>query len=151
MPLAMDRLVIALLNTGLEPVDPLETPLGAARWWSGVRGRLALPLAQGKPRFGSSLAAALARLRGEIERLLHGREPRLTLAFRGDASDAILFELTHAACIAAADGTLNRIRRCASQPCGRYFLDETKNGSKRWCSLRCMERARAPRRRTISR
>lgn len=151
MLLAMDHLITALLNTALDPVDPLETPLGVARWWTGISRQLALAIAPAKPRFDSGLAAAMARLRGDLERLLHDQGASLTLAFRGDASDAILFQLTHAMCVAAADGTLKRIRRCSGQPCGRYFLDETKNASKRWCSLRCMERARAPRRRTISR
>ncbi len=141
----MGRLVVTLLNTCAEGGDALETPLGAARWWSshGV-------VVGGRPRFDAALAAALRSLRSALARRLAGEhEAALFAAFRGDDSDAILFEVLHQARAAEADGSLRRIRRCALQACGRYFADETKNGSKRWCSLRCMERARVPRRRTI--
>jgi len=148
MPLAMDRLVVALLNTGAERPDPLETPLGTARWWAS----LAIPLPAIKPRFDAALSQALRSLREAAQAYASGdKAVSLTLTFRGDASDAILFEAAHAIRRAADDGTLRRTRQCAGRACGRYFLDETKNGSRRWCSLRCMERARAPRRRTISR
>jgi predicted RNA-binding Zn ribbon-like protein len=147
----MDRLVVALLNTAVGNDDPLETPLGTARWWAGLPQRWGLPLEPARPRFDAALAAGLRELRTQIAALVSGRPATLPVRFRGDGSDAILFELAHAACLSSESGALERIRRCTGQPCGRYFLDETKNGSRRWCSLRCMERARAPRRRTISR
>lgn len=133
------------MNTAREVPDPLESPLGAARWWAAAGIAL-----EAKPRFDPALAAALRRLRSAIERGVSGAPCPLPAEFRGDASDAILFEALHAARCAAADGRLRKVRVCAGQGCARYFLDETKNGSRRWCSLRCMERARSPRRRTIS-
>lgn len=151
MNLAMDHLLISLLNTGLEASDPLETPLGVVRWWASTPRTAARPLLEGKPRFDSGLAAALRGLRSDLEALVVNASPGVRLPFRGDASDALLFDVAYATRAAVADGTLKRIRRCCGGACGRYFLDETKNGSRRWCSLRCMERARAPRRRTISR
>ncbi len=30
---------------------------------------------------------------------------------------------------------LQRIRRCAHRPCSCYFIDRTKNGQQRWCSM----------------
>ena len=40
----------------------------------------------------------------------------------------------------------NRIRRCAHPDCVLYFLDTTKNGTRRWCSMRtCGNRAKAMR------
>lgn len=146
MHLAMDRLCLALLNTATERPDPLETPLGAARWWAGH----GVPLA-GKPRFDPALSAALRDIRAAVQAQVSGRDAAIAAQFRGDASDAILFEVLHAVRAAAAAGTLHRLRRCNLPACGRYFADPTKNGSKRWCSLRCMERARVPRRRTITR
>lgn len=142
----MDRLLIALLNTRFENPDALETPLGAARWWSGA----GVPV-PGKPRFDAALCAALRSVRAALDANLSGKPAPLPTTFRGDASDGILFEVLHAARTTISAGGLGRTRRCGSQTCGRYFLDQTKNGSRRWCSLRCMERARAPRRRTISR
>ena len=146
MTLAVDHLVVSLLNTTVESPDPLETPLGTARWWAaqGI-------VVEGKPRFDAALAAALRSIRSALEEHLTGADQAAPLPFRGDASDAIVFELLHAIRAARAAGTLGRVHRCLGQACGRYFLDQTKNGSKRWCSLRCMERARVPRRRTISR
>jgi len=151
MRLAMDHLLVELLNTGSNGDDPLETPLGTARWWGALPQRNGSPAEPGKPRFDAALAARLRGLRSEVGALVSGDARTLPVLFRGDGSDAVLFELTYAVCAAYRSGTLKRIRRCSEQACGRYFQDETKNGSRRWCSLRCMERARAPRRRTISR
>ena len=110
--------------------------------------------ALGKPRFDAGLAAAIRAIRRRIALTVEvpdGKPQAFDLSFRGDGSDGILFVLAHAVCTALAAGSLRRIRRCSGQACGRYFTDETKNGSRRWCSLRCMERARVPRRRTIVR
>ena len=146
----MDRLLIALLNTALEEPDPLETPLGTARWWSQTAPP-ANPLSSGgKPRFDAGLARAVRTLREDVLALAAGEAHHLTPTFRGDGGDEMLFELAYAVRRALDDGSLRRIRRCPGPACGRYFADETKNRSKRWCSLRCMERARAPRRRTIT-
>lgn|SRR5579872_3168871 len=142
----MDRLLLSLLNTDAEPPDALESPLETARWWTGLG-----VVIEGRPRFDARLGSALRDLRATLAARAAGEVVALGCPFRGDASDAILFELLHAARTALADGSIARIRRCANRACARYFADETKNGSKRWCSLRCMERARAPRRRTISR
>lgn len=142
----MDRLLLSLLNTRFQHPDALETPLGAARWWGSVDISLS-----GKPRFDAALCSALRLLRSGLSSAVEGAEVPLTCSFRGDASDGILFEVLHAARAAIEAGSPRRVRTCGGQGCGRYFLDETKNGSRRWCSLRCMERARAPRRRTISR
>lgn len=146
MALVMDRLLLTLLNTQFEHPDALDTPLGAARWWGGAG--LSLP---GKPRFDGALCAALRSVRSALDGALAGKPVPLPVTFRGDASDGILFEVLHAARTIIASGGLRRVRSCSSRACGRYFLDRTKNRSRRWCSLRCMERARAPRRRTIPR
>lgn len=148
----MDRLLVALLNTAREDTDPLETPLGAARWWSSVAGASALPLSgEAKPRFDPALAERLRRLRTAAQEMAAGGTAALPLAFTGEGSDAIVFTIVHAAYSAMESGAWGGVRKCRRQACGRYFLDRTKNRSRRWCSLRCMERARVPRRRTISR
>lgn len=146
MALTMGHLLVALLNTDEGGQDVLETPLGTARWWATL-GRFI----EGRPRFDAALSASLRAVRAALRSRLAGGEEPLPARFRGADSDAILFEVLHAARAATAAGSLERIRRCSLQACGRYFSDETKNGSKRWCSLRCMERARVPRRRTIAR
>ena len=41
---------------------------------------------------------------------------------------------------------LARLRECAGERCGRLYLDQTKNGSRRWCDMdTCGNRAKARR------
>jgi predicted RNA-binding Zn ribbon-like protein len=42
----------------------------------------------------------------------------------------------------------HRLRRCAAEACERWFIDTSKNGRRRWCSMeRCGNRAKAARHR----
>ncbi len=145
----MEYLPLSLVNTRLETPDPLETPLGAARWWSALEPITRAALATPKPRFDAALAAELRALRDILAgALTEGAAPHFR--FTGSpATDAILFPIAHATVSLLASKQAQRIRACVLAACGRLFMDQTKNGSRRWCSLRCMERARAPRRRTI--
>lgn len=144
----MDHLAVDLANTALRSPDPLQTPTGAALWWASLARHAGLGIAAGKPRFDPALAAALRRLRAAVLEALSG-EP-LELRFTGTSADAVLFPIAHAAVGLLRGSRSGRVKRCRAGTCGAFFLDETKNGSRRWCSLRCMERARAPRRRTIA-
>lgn len=148
----MDRLTVSLLNTGLAKPDPLETPLGAALWWASIRDAAAgLPLQAGlKPRFDPVLAGELRAFRNALAEMLAGGEP-LAVRFTGTPADGVLFPIAHAAAVLLAGERRHRVKRCVRPECRAYYLDESKNASRRWCSLRCMERARAPRRRTIAR
>jgi predicted RNA-binding Zn ribbon-like protein len=147
MQLAMDRLLVSFLNTALEHPDPLESAFGAAKWWASVHGLVIdlAPAVDGKPRFDPALLKHLCALRATLT-----SAERPVVAFSGSsATDTVLFPLAYAAAAFFSSNRVKRLKTCAHEPCSRYFLDETKNGSRRWCSLRCMERARAPRRRTI--
>jgi predicted RNA-binding Zn ribbon-like protein len=43
-------------------------------------------------------------------------------------------------------GQLDRVRRCANPECGWLFLDNSKSGNRRWCSMTaCGNRAKAHR------
>ncbi len=147
----MDRLIVSLLNTAGEDPDPLDSPLGAARWWGRVQAEVRqIPRAiAAKPRFDLRLCEALKAHRSNVSALLRGeaRAPEFTSL---PGADAVLFPLAYAVARLLAQDRGTRIKPCARASCGRLFLDETKNGSRRWCSMRCMERARAPRRRTIA-
>lgn len=146
----MDHLALSLLNTARQTPDPLETPLGAARWWSlAAQDTAALGLRiAGKPRFDAAMTEALRLLRAAVADALDGKEA--AMRFTGTDRDGILLPIAHAAFGLLGAGVCRRLKTCAHAPCGLRYLDETKNGSRRWCSLRCMERARAPRRRTIA-
>ncbi len=160
----------------LNAKDAFEDPLAAAGWWGRVRNGAfgAPPLADApKPRFDASMALELRTLQsaaletlGEVRRggrpseaavavisgalrrgtmQLHGNPPVVAYSV-DEGAGAVLFPLALAiTSLIAAD--LSRLRRCANEPCAAYFWDTTKNGSRRWCGLACMERARAPRRR----
>ncbi|WP_406117337.1 CGNR zinc finger domain-containing protein [Streptomyces virginiae] len=45
--------------------------------------------------------------------------------------------------------TSGRIRKCANPPCPLHFLDTSRKGQRRWCSMAvCGNRAKARRHRT---
>jgi predicted RNA-binding Zn ribbon-like protein len=72
------------------------------------------------------------------------------LAWTWDRSDLATVRFT--AAVAAAEllagPRARRIRRCPAADCGWLFLDATKNGSRRWCSMSdCGNREKARRRR----
>jgi predicted RNA-binding Zn ribbon-like protein len=146
----MEHLVVSFLNTSLEQPDRLATPMGAAQWWASVQPVLPMDSAiiHGKPRFTMDLAAELRALRAHVVALAGGGQAAYQLGEVPGAA-AVFFPLLQALGTLHASGGLGRVKRCGEQACRRYFLDQTKNRSKRWCALRCMERARAPRRRRI--
>lgn len=148
--IGMEHLVASFLNTSLDTPDPLDGPLGAARWWTTITR--ALPESRlvnhSKTRFTTELAGELRGLRSQLIGVVAGSGAAYRLAGLPYA-DGVLFPLLQAAAALFERAGSSRIKRCAGQSCGRYFLDETKNGSKRWCGLRCMERARTPRRRRL--
>ncbi len=165
---APHALAIAFLNAE----GAFEDPVAAARWWAGAQTSgptLFLADPGAKPRFDAALAAemralheaareafaegetsqpAMAELSSVLARgslTLTGSPPALVFSTPG-GTGAVLFPLALAvaALLAAGDP---RLRRCASDACAAFFWDGTKNGSRRWCRLGCMERVRAPRRR----
>ncbi|HEV2261629.1 MAG TPA: CGNR zinc finger domain-containing protein [Candidatus Rubrimentiphilum sp.] len=173
--IALERDVINLAASLLSARESLDGPAAAAWWASAQRASLDLiPLAAGcKPRFNAALAAELQSLSLAAERLvdaIRGGAPvpadaletlnnvlarahptlvadrsRLGLAVT-DGTDVVLVPAAYAiATLTQSD--LRRLKRCRLSGCSTYFWDTTKNRSRRWCSLRCMERERAPRRR----
>ena len=50
-----------------------------------------------------------------------------------------------------ADGSSLRLKQCPGEHCGWYFLDSTKRGNRRWCSMdECGQEAKTARRRARS-
>ena len=92
-------------------------------------------------------AETLARLRDdEAEALAHGQLAvgpggfAWTWSRTGDL-DGLLWPIVHAAAMLLTGGPLERIKACGG--CRYLFLDETKNGSRRWCSMaECGTRAK---------
>lgn len=64
----------------------------------------------------------------------------------GDAFAALLIPVIESAADAMVEGELARVRRCSDPRCTRVFLDDTRNGRRRWCEMStCGNRAKAAR------
>lgn len=63
---------------------------------------------------------------------------------RLDQPADLLVPIAEAAAQLLCEADLARVRRCAHPACVLYFLDGTKNGTRRWCDMRtCGNRANA--------
>jgi predicted RNA-binding Zn ribbon-like protein len=72
----------------------------------------------------------------------HGFTTRRGL--RLDQPEDLLVPVAEAAADLVCHADLGRVRRCAHPACILYFLDGTKNGTRRWCDMRtCGNRANA--------
>jgi predicted RNA-binding Zn ribbon-like protein len=90
-------------------------------------------------------AVAEAYAAGSLE-----QDPGGSLRWRWDPSE--LATVRHRVATAAAEllasPAADRIGRCDGQECGWFFLDTTKRGNRRWCSMSdCGQEAKSARRR----
>ena len=66
-----------------------------------------------------------------------------------DDLDRVLWEVGRAAGRLVVSPRLARVRACAAQDCGWWFVDDTKNRSRRWCDMKlCGNREKLRRFRT---
>jgi predicted RNA-binding Zn ribbon-like protein len=66
--------------------------------------------------------------------------------------DSVTDQLAAEAVALFADGATPRLKRCIGNHCGWLFLDLSRNGSRRWCSMQdCGNRAKARRHRERAR
>jgi predicted RNA-binding Zn ribbon-like protein len=64
----------------------------------------------------------------------------------GKALDSMLWPIARSAADLLTSGDLGAVRRCEGRSCGWYFLDTSRNRSRRWCDMRvCGNRAKARR------
>ncbi|BDU71591.1 CGNR zinc finger domain-containing protein [Mesoterricola silvestris] len=90
--------------------------------------------------FNGALAGALGHLRLEAQG--HG----FRWAWDRNALDAPLWPILRAAADLLASEEAGRIRECAGDGCTWLFLDRSRAGSRRWCSMSsCGNRAKARR------
>jgi len=88
-------------------------------------------------RLGEALAHA--RIRRGAEKYEWTWEPPELL-------DAPIWPVVHDAAELLASESLERLQECASETCGWFFLDLTKNRSRRWCAMSgCGNRAKVRR------
>lgn len=164
-----DALWLEFVNTAGAGRDALPDPSAYHRWTKAVR----VESAGDADAFGEAvamrgrlgrLAAALTEKRAPppssveaINRLLvalEGREQlvriggRWRLRFGTARPPSALQAVAHSAAQTLAN-PLAVVRRCASPECGLYFVDDSSNQSRRWCSRnRCGQRGRIERRRS---
>jgi predicted RNA-binding Zn ribbon-like protein len=122
--------------------------LAKARTLRAALRRLAEAAADGRPAPRATLERVNALLaRGAaVDRLVAGGDGGF-VARRGlrlREPDDLLVPIAEAAADFLCHADLDRVRRCAHPSCVLYFLDTTKNGTRRWCDMRtCGNRVNA--------
>jgi predicted RNA-binding Zn ribbon-like protein len=53
-----------------------------------------------------------------------------------DDLERVLWEVARSASRLLTSSLIGRVRPCAATDCGWWFLDDTKNGSRRWCDMK---------------
>ncbi len=110
----------------LEAAKPLRAALRAACEAAHEERRVpALALAE--------LNAALARraVMSRLEATADGWREREVLA----GQEGVLWLLARSAARSWTGGELSRLKPCANPDCILWFLDTSKNGTRRWCSM----------------
>ena len=103
-------------------------------------------LAQDPKQLADVLNRALASIHPRIEVSTSGE---LTLQYVPSSSfNAISHQIVLSAMDLIGRGGLPRVHACSSFDCNLFFCDLTKSGTRKWCSTRCFDRARAKERRT---
>jgi predicted RNA-binding Zn ribbon-like protein len=107
-------------------------------------------LAAGARPTPKDLATIVAAAREALSGARLNAEPgaNLRLAFEGHSvQEMVLGPIAWAAFDLFRTGPINRLRCCPPSDCGWLFLDTTKNGTRRWCSMEtCGTRAKNQRR-----
>ena len=156
-------------------VDLIATPDDLAAWWRAAGERYPATFAP-LDDASAALPAALdlrAGLRRIFEAAAESRSPAaadldvINLILRGgylalepdpalvarvvtrhtdSGAASLLYPIARAAVTLLTERDLSRLHRCGNERCVLLFYDTTKSGTRRWCSLGCMNRARSLRR-----
>jgi predicted RNA-binding Zn ribbon-like protein len=124
-----------------------EAVVAEARGFRSALRRLADAVAAGRPvpRGTVEMVNELLARGASVPRVVRqngGFVSRRELRLREPAD--LLVPVAEAAADLLCHADLSRVRRCAHPSCVLYFLDRTKNGTRRWCDMRtCGNRANA--------
>lgn len=106
-------------------------------------GRDAPPAARDMGRLNLFLAAALKRRRLELRRTAFVWS---WVNEESETFDSVLWPIVLAAAELLASDRRTQIHECGGEGCGWLFLDTSRNGRRRWCTMRgCGNRAKARR------
>lgn len=75
-----------------------------------------------------------------------GGRPRAIREPREEGADGQLLAIASSALDLLTAKEASRLHRCGNERCILFFYDTTKSGTRRWCSVGCMNRARSSRR-----
>lgn len=157
-PLALDLLNTELMAAG-HAVDLFAAPHGLTRWFDavGIDAPYSEPVHRALVEARDAIRGVVTAQTGAHERLnrVLGRG-RVAVAIDQDGSVARTVEVSAPAWRPAVLAAMNlvelldtapdRIRRCDHPSCVLWFLDSTRNGTRRWCSMAgCGNRAKAQR------
>lgn len=108
-------------------------------------GLIAMLLDAGDGADAIAVASALDAVAAEVPLRLRVPSPgRIEVEPAGDGPLAIAAAALVLAHAAAVDGTWSRLRLCHADDCHWAFVDRSRNGSRRWCSMGdCGARAKA--------
>jgi predicted RNA-binding Zn ribbon-like protein len=147
---AVDPAEAAALAAGAER-DPAQAALVHSR---AIELREALFELLRPPRRTGRHTAALTVVNEELQRALAGAEltpttGRYRLTPRpATGLDRIFWPITRSAAELLTSADIDRVRECDGRGCGWMFLDTSKAGRRRWCSMAiCGNRAKARRHR----
>ena len=103
-------------------------------------------MSQGRPATEGTLMTLNRLLRRRTTTLRLAREADDLVVVKEEAGDspmAVLAPLAEAAARLLAEGDPGRIRQCHAGDCRCWFVDTSKNGRRKWCSMaRCGNRAK---------
>jgi predicted RNA-binding Zn ribbon-like protein len=157
----LDDLVAWLERAGA--VDRATAQAALARWGGRRRGAAVLAKARtlraalrgladaaaagrSVPRPTVAQVNALLARGAAVDRLVAGSDGSFATrrGLRLREPDDLLVPIAEAAAEFLCHADLRRVRRCAHPSCVLYFLDTTKNGTRRWCDMRtCGNRVNA--------
>lgn len=118
-------------------------------WFRGVVDAASGDAGSGRPR-----AVVTDRMATTLNEILYPdalswridpeREPPLRLERRVSTPAGLLLPIAESMARLLCEGDFRRVRRCEGTGCTLHFLDTSKNGGRRWCSMAgCGNRAKA--------
>ena len=106
-------------------------PRGAQRAW---RSPSSTSASRRRPCWRRSATASPPRMRTAVS--CRTKAALQWIASAEDDLDRILWEIGRATGRLVVSPRLGRIRACAASDCGWWFVDDTKNRSRRWCDMK---------------
>jgi predicted RNA-binding Zn ribbon-like protein len=133
-------------NTESGDADELPAALGARE----LLYRLFLDRSRGRPAAETDLAA-LERLATSAYQAAHldqAADGRLSWGWDRAQLSTVRYVAVASALDLLSQGPAGRLKQCPGDDCGWFFIDTTKRGNRRWCSMsECGQEAKTARRR----